>query len=114
MHELGISRSIVAIVEEAAKGKRVRKVTLEIGELSGVLSDAIRFCFHAVAQGTCAEDATLEIDDIKAHARCNECAIEFATPTLFTTCRCGARALVRLRGDEINVRSIEVEETAHV
>ena len=45
MHELGISRNIVAIVGDAAKGRRVRRVTLEIGKLSGVMADAIVFCF---------------------------------------------------------------------
>ncbi|MFX9216735.1 hydrogenase maturation nickel metallochaperone HypA, partial [Acinetobacter baumannii] len=52
MHELGISRNIVAIVGDAAKGRRVRRVTLEIGKLSGVMADAIVFCFETVAQGT--------------------------------------------------------------
>ena len=40
MHELALTREIVAIVCEAAHGRRVRKVTLEIGELS--LRDARR------------------------------------------------------------------------
>jgi Zn finger protein HypA/HybF involved in hydrogenase expression len=43
MHELGITRNIVAIVADAANGRRVRCVTLEIGKLSGVMKDAIAF-----------------------------------------------------------------------
>ncbi len=61
MHELGITRNIVAIVAEAAKGRPVRRVTLEIGKLSGVMSEAIAFCFDVVAQGTPLEGAALEI-----------------------------------------------------
>ena len=61
MHELGISRNIVAIVGEAAKGRRVRRVTLEIGKLSGVMPHAIRFSFDVVAEGTLLEGAALEI-----------------------------------------------------
>ena len=57
MHELGITRNIVAIVEEAAKGRRVRRVTLEVGELSGVMSEAIAFCFDVVTAGTALEGA---------------------------------------------------------
>jgi len=65
MHELSITRNIVAIVEEAAKGRRVRRVTLEVGELSGVVSEAIAFCFDVVAAGTALEGASLEIKKLK-------------------------------------------------
>ena len=61
MHELGISRNIVAIVSGAANGRRVQKVTLEIGRASGVMPHAIRFTFDVVAQGTLLEGAELEI-----------------------------------------------------
>jgi len=40
MHELGITRNIVAIVGDAANGRRVRRVMLDIGKLSGVMSEA--------------------------------------------------------------------------
>ena len=49
MHELALTREIVAIVCEAAGGRRVHKVTLEIGQLSCVMPEAIEFCFDAVA-----------------------------------------------------------------
>ena len=47
MHELSITQNLVAIVEEHAQGQRVKRVTLEIGKLSGVMADAIHFCFEA-------------------------------------------------------------------
>ena len=61
MHELGISRNIVAIVGEAARGRRVRRITLEIGKLSGVMPHAVEFCFDLAAAGTAAARAVLEI-----------------------------------------------------
>ncbi len=61
MHELSITRNIVAIVAEAAEGRRVRQVTLEIGKLAGVEPDAIAFCFDVVAKGTVLDGARLEI-----------------------------------------------------
>ncbi len=60
MHELSITRNIVAIVGEAAKGRRVQRVTLEVGKLSGVMSEAVAFCFEAVTAGTALEGARLE------------------------------------------------------
>ena len=61
MHELGISRNIVAIVSEAAKGRSVRRITLEIGRLSGVMPHAVQFCFDLAAEGTSAARAQLDI-----------------------------------------------------
>jgi hydrogenase nickel incorporation protein HypA/HybF len=110
MHELAISRNVVAIVEEAAKGRRVRRVDLDIGRLSGVLPDAIAFCFDVVAKGTTVEGARLEIREIEGRARCLSCESEFDTPSLLSACACGSRRLRRLRGEELSVRSIETEE----
>lgn len=112
MHELGISRSIVAAVADAANGRRVRRVTLEVGRLSGVMNDAIAFCFDLVAQGTSVEGAVLEIREIDGRARCTACGNEFPTETLLTPCPCGSRRLVRLQGEELNIKSMEVDEVA--
>jgi hydrogenase nickel incorporation protein HypA/HybF len=109
MHELGIARNIVAIVSEHAQGQKVRRVTLEIGALSGVMADAVRFAFDAVAAGTCLEDATLEIREIKGRGRCRSCGAEFETPTLFTPCACGSRQVTRLSGEELKIREYAFE-----
>ena len=61
MHELGLTRNIVAICAEHAGGRRVTRVRLEIGDEAAVMPDAIRFCFDVVAQGTLVEGARLEI-----------------------------------------------------
>jgi hydrogenase nickel incorporation protein HypA/HybF len=112
MHELGITQNIVAIVGEAAKGRRVTRVTLEVGKLSGVMSDAIAFCFEVVAQGAGLEGATLEILEIEGRARCDTCGVEFEAETLFTPCPCGSRRSKRIRGEELIVKSIEMMEAA--
>ena len=108
MHELGITRNIVSIVGEAAKGRRVKRVTLDVGELAGVMPDAIAFCFDVVAKGTPLEGATLDIRRIAGRGRCRECSVEFDTPTLFSTCSCGSRAIDRLSGEELKIREFEL------
>ena len=112
MHELGITRNVVAIASEAAKGRRVLKVTLEVGGLSGVMTEAIRFCFDTVAQGTALDGATLEIREIEGRARCQACGAVYALPTLFTACICGSRNCERLAGEELKIKTIELEEAA--
>lgn len=112
MHELSICRNIVAIVSDAANGRRVRRVTLEIGKLSGVSSDALTFSFDAATQGTALEGATLEIKEVEGRARCEDCGAEFPTATLFDACACGSHRVERIVGEELNVKSMELEEAA--
>ncbi len=112
MHELAITRNIVQLVEEAAELRKVVRVTLEIGKLSGVMPDAIAFCFPEVARGTPAEGAALDIRQVDASARCDICAAEFATPDLLTACPCGSPQFQRLTGEELTIKSIELEEAA--
>ncbi len=110
MHELSITCGIVEVVAAAAKGRKVHRVTVEIGELSGVMTESIALWFPEVAKGTAAENASLEICGIAALARCEACGAEFATPSMLTACPCGSFRFKRLKGDELNVKSIELEE----
>lgn len=110
MHELSITCSIVELVAETAKGRKVHRVTVEIGQLSGVVSDSIAFWFPEVARGTEAAEANLEIREVAALARCETCGSEFATPSMLTVCPCGSFQFRRLQGEELNVKSIELEE----
>jgi hydrogenase nickel incorporation protein HypA/HybF len=112
MHELGITRNIIAIVGDAAKGRPVRRVTLEVGKLSGVMSEAIAFCFDAVSKGTALDGASLDIEEIDGRALCSSCGTAFDAPTLVTPCACGSRKLTWLRGEELKIKSMELMEAA--
>ncbi len=110
MHELSIVCNIVELVREAAGGRKVERVTLEIGALSGVLPEAIAFCFPEVARQTEIEGAILDIRQIEASARCDICGEDFKTPSLLTACSCGSRRFQRLQGEELRIKSIELRE----
>jgi hydrogenase nickel incorporation protein HypA/HybF len=110
MHELSITCSIVELVANTAKGRKVHRVTVEIGQLSGVMPDSIALWFPEVARGTEVENANLDICEIAAIASCEACGAEFPTPSLFTPCPCGSFRFTRLKGEELNVKSIELEE----
>lgn len=112
MHELGITRNIVAIAADAAAGRRVTRVTLEIGALSGVMADAIAFCFDVVAKGSALDGAVLEIRTVAGRGRCTACDRELETPTLFTPCPCGSRAIERIAGEQLLIKTIDLEEAA--
>ena len=61
MHELAITQSVVDTIAERTSGARVTIVRLDIGKLSGVVPDAVAFCFDLVANGTPLDGAKLEI-----------------------------------------------------
>ncbi|MDX1425943.1 MAG: hydrogenase maturation nickel metallochaperone HypA [Kiloniellales bacterium] len=109
MHEMGITRNIVSIVSERARPRKVLRVRLEIGRLSAVMPDAIRFCFDVISKGTLLDGAELEIVEIPGRARCRACGEEIALETLFARCPCGSRALERLAGEELNIKEMELE-----
>ena len=69
MHEMSLCESIVQILEDNAKSQgfaKVKTVWLEIGGLSGVEPEAMRFSFDAVTRGTLADRARLEIIEVPA------------------------------------------------
>ena len=109
MHELGITRNIVSIVSEKAQGRRVRRVTLEIGKLSAIEPQAVAFCFDVCSQGTALEGAALEIREIEGRGRCRNCGAEQALDSLPQACACGSRRFERLAGEELNIKEMELE-----
>jgi hydrogenase nickel incorporation protein HypA/HybF len=109
MHEMGITRSIVAIVAEQAAGRKVTRVTLEIGKLAAIMPDAIRFCFDVVAKGSALDGATLDIVEIEGRARCLDCGSDIVLAEIIARCGCGSRRLERIAGEELNIKSMEVE-----
>lgn len=108
MHELGITRNIVEIVSERAGDAKVNRVLLEIGQLSMVVPDAIRFCFDVVSKDTVLEGAELQIKEIAGRARCNTCEHEFAIDQPFGRCQCGSTNIRCIAGEELNIKEMEI------
>jgi len=108
MHELALTQSIVEMVAEHAQGRTVKRVTLEVGKLTCVMPEALRFCFDLVAAGTAIDGAMLDIREIEGRARCVSCGVEFVQNTLYTTCPCGARYFARIAGEELRIKEYEL------
>jgi hydrogenase nickel incorporation protein HypA/HybF len=108
MHELGVTEEIVSLVAEHARGARVIAVVLEIGKLTAVLPEAVRFCFELCSAGTVLDGARLEIIETPGRARCRQCGREMELIQPFGRCPCGNSDLEWLAGEELNVKEIEV------
>ena len=110
MHELSLTQSIVEICTQHAGDRRVLSVTLEIGDLSGVVPEAVEFCFEACTAGTSLEGARLLIERIAPKGTCRGCGAEVSPSTLFDPCpACGGYRIELLTGEELRVRELEVD-----
>ena len=108
MHEVAIVQQLVELVAERSGGARVRRVVLEIGKLTAVLPDAVRFCFDVVAEDTVLAGAQLEILETPGLARCLACDARLTLERPFGRCGCGGTELVWLAGDELRIREMEL------
>jgi hydrogenase nickel incorporation protein HypA/HybF len=55
VHEMAITQSVIETISERMGDAPVQRVCLEIGTLSGVVADSVRFCFEVLAMGTTLE-----------------------------------------------------------
>jgi hydrogenase nickel incorporation protein HypA/HybF len=108
MHELSIANAIVEACSERASGSRVMRVRVEVGRLSCVLPDALRFSFDICARDTVVEGAALEIIETPGRAQCRDCGREVVLVRLAGSCDCGSTNLRVVAGEELKVREMEI------
>lgn len=108
MHELAITDHVVAAVAARVGDARVTRVVLEVGCLSGVVPDAVAFCFDLCSQGTALEGAALEIVAVRARGRCLECALEAEVEDPLAACACGSVSLELAGGRDLRIKEVEV------
>ena len=100
-------------VVKHADGRRVTVVELRVGKLRQVIPDTLEFYFEFVARGTVCEGARLELEVVEASLRCEACDREWEIEIPAFRCpTCGGAEVAVASGNEFEVESIEVEETA--
>ena len=115
MHELGVVFYVVKDVKKVAEENHVEKVsavTLEIGEVSGILHDYLTDCWNwAKTKEPLMEEAALKIEQIEAVTFCEECQKEYPTVEHGKICPyCGSENTYLLRGNEFLIKEIEVSD----
>jgi hydrogenase nickel insertion protein HypA len=112
MHELSLMESTVEIALEYAHREGTQKIlqfNLRVGEMSGVVPEALEFAFDACTQGTIAAGAQLQIELVPVLCYCLQCDQEFAPPDLIYVCpNCGKISSKILQGQELQLISLEV------
>lgn len=114
MHELGIMTSVMDGVLPAAHdagATRLLKVTLQIGEMTEAIEDALQFAFEVLTENDpFTKDAILEVHMVKPKSICLECGAEFEHDRFHMFCpECDSFATELIAGREQRIESIEVD-----
>ncbi len=108
MHELAITQSIVDTVTARTGTAKVSVVTVRVGQLSGVIPDAMRFCFELVTESTPLAGARLDIEQPEGRGHCRSCGADVVLPDMILLCPCGSADVEVTAGRELAVASVEV------
>lgn len=115
MHELGIVFHVIDMVEKAAaesKAEAVASVTLELGEVSGVIPHELSSCWNwAVKKTERMREAALVIETIPAVTFCEGCGQTYPTVPQGKICpHCGSEETWLHQGNEIQLKEIAIKE----
>ena len=113
MHELAVTQSMVDLVVKEAEGagaKKVQKVNVVIGEMTGIVSDCVQFYFEFLGKDTLAEGAAVIRRRVPIQAQCQRCGQSFEPVDYDWSCPvCRNLAITITAGKELYVESIEVD-----
>ena len=116
MHELGIVFYIIRDVKEAAEEHGVQKVSavvMDIGEVSTIVPEYLQDCWRwAADKEEMLKGCELRVNTIKAVSHCGDCGCDFGTVENGKTCpNCGGGNTWLLRGNEVEIKEIDVPNT---
>jgi hydrogenase nickel incorporation protein HypA/HybF len=110
MHELGIAREICRVVGEAAAGREVTSVTVQIGVLSAVAAAALEFCIAEVAKDAGLGEPRILLATVAAAFECS-CGASYTTEDPLEPCpSCGGYDRRITSGMDVVISQIELEE----
>ena len=113
MHELGVTFYVIRDVKEVAEQNnidRISAVTLEIGEVSGVIHDQLIDCWNwAREREEVTKGAALKIETLEAITYCEDCGKTYRTVDYGKICpHCGSENTYLKTGNEFLIKQIEV------
>ncbi|MGZ7109500.1 MAG: hydrogenase maturation nickel metallochaperone HypA [Methanobacterium sp.] len=121
MHELSMADAIVKTavdVAEKNEAQEITEVTIEIGKLTLLNPEQLKFMIEVLSENTLLEGAEIVIDEIPIEIKCKSC--EFIGPALsddldefvpIVKCpECEGQELEITKGRECNVKTIKIEK----
>ena len=114
MHELGIVFHVIRAVEDIGRQQQltdVASVTLELGQVSGVVPRELESCWKwAAARTELMPRAALRIETVHAITHCDGCGRDYDTVPQGLMCPyCGSEDTWLVQGNEVNIKEIEAQ-----
>ena len=110
MHEYSVALNIADLVLQHSQGKRLEKVHLSIGAMSGVLFDSLEMYLQLVFEEKGHQGVILDAQYVPASFKCS-CGQDYTVARMDTPCpACGGYERRITGGKDCQVESIEVND----
>jgi hydrogenase nickel incorporation protein HypA/HybF len=114
MHELSIAEELVRVVRDELRSypnMRLKSALVRVGVLRLIEPSTLARCFEAATWDSPLAGAQLHVEQVNASARCRKCDLEFTVEHHWFECpQCGETGSELVRGDELQLVSLEIEE----
>jgi hydrogenase nickel incorporation protein HypA/HybF len=112
LHELSLLENVKDILQNHARAKNfthVEKITLEIGKLSCVEPEALRFAFDVVMKDSIAANAELILSEQEGLGICLLCKKQTSLAHLYDPCQlCNHPFVTVTQGHEMKIKNLMV------
>ena len=113
MHELSIATNIIEFAEECAHDHQITdisRIELEIGQLSGIVTESLKFALEFAVKNTVLEKAVVVITEVPGKSKCNNCQTIFNIYDWSTICpACRSMDFEIIGGKELQIKSIFID-----
>lgn len=113
MHELAVTESILRICRdegEKRKLKCIKKINIKVGELTGLVPNAVEYYFEIISKDTLAEGAKINIEKLPIKIECRGCNYKGLLERDKSTCPiCKGYNFKIVNGNDFYIDTLEVE-----
>ena len=122
MHELSMASAIInTIIEAAEKNEAIKvlEVTVEIGQMTMLNPEQLKFMLEVLSEDTILSEAKLNMEEISIEIECLSCGFKGKADfeeqdhylTIINCPECDERNLNITAGRECNVKNIKIEKS---
>jgi hydrogenase nickel incorporation protein HypA/HybF len=111
VHEYSIARALIERVAAEARARRavaVGRVSISVGELSGIDVELLQEAYRTLGERSVCERAPLVIESVPVEWTCRECGAAIAPGDVLSCTACGGAAVLR-HGGEMLLERIDME-----
>lgn len=112
MHEMSIAQGILDIALDYAErnnAHEISAISILLGEMSGVETEALSFCFETLIQGTIAQGAQLRLNRVPLMGQCCSCGVKQHIEHYNFVCPICGEPMEIISGRELQVEYIDME-----